>query len=391
MCVDNQLPKDLVLCLDGTGNEFGESNSNVVKLYATLTKSERQVCYYHPGLGTQGDPNALTKLAKLWTKALGLAFGYGLSRDLADAYSFLMAEYEPGDRLFVFGFSRGAYTARALCGMLYMFGLLRRRQEVLMQYMIRMMGKAKDEESFRIARQFRDTFSRQCPIYFLGVWDTVSSVGWVYSPVKIPFTRNNPDIHIARHAIAADERRAFYRQNLLGAPRPGQDFLQAWFAGVHSDVGGGSYPESESGLSKIALRWMLDEARTAGLPLDEAKVREVLGQTGPAYALPDAAARLHTSLHGLWWALEFCPKRHAFQTPSGKWVKKWELPMAKPRAVPANAVIHPSVEERRIRVADYRPVNLPPGTAVHRPASAIWRLAAILAAAAAAVYLRFVR
>jgi uncharacterized protein (DUF2235 family) len=388
--VDTKLPKNLVLCLDGTGNEFGDSNSNVVKLYATLIQSERQVCYYHPGLGTRGDPNALTKLAKLWTKALGMAFGYGLSRDLADAYSFVMAEYEPGDRLFIFGFSRGAYTARALCGMLYMFGLLRPHQEVLIHYMIRMLRKPNDQETFRIAEQFRDTFSLKCPTYFLGVWDTVSSVGWIYSPVRIPFTQNNPGIQIARHAISTDERRAFYRQNLLGDGRPGQDFLQAWFAGVHSDVGG-SYTESQSGLSKIALRWMVDEARTAGLSLDEAKVRKVLGETDPAYARPDAAAMLHTSLHGAWWALEFFPKRHAVQTPDGKWVKQWELPMAKPRRVPANAVIHPSVEERRNRVPDYRPANLPPGTAVHRPASAKWGLAGILAAAAAAGYILFVR
>jgi uncharacterized protein (DUF2235 family) len=388
--VETRLPKDLVLCLDGTGNEFGDSNSNVVKLYATLTQSERQVCYYHPGLGTRGDPSALTKLAKLWTKLIGMAFGYGLSQNLADAYSFIMAEYEPGDRLFLFGFSRGAFTARALCGMLYMFGLLRRRQEVLIYYMIRMMRNAADKETFAIAKQFQNTFSRDCPIYFLGVWDTVSSVGWVYSPVTIPFTKNNPAIHIARHAISLDEHRAFYRQNLLGDALAGQDFQQKWFAGVHSDVGG-SYPESDSGLSKISLRWMLDEARIAGLSLDEAKVRQVLGETDPAYAPPDAAATLHTSLHGGWWVLEFFPKRHAVKTPEGEWVKKWELPMAKPREVPANAVIHPSVEERQSRVPVYRPANLPPGTAVHRPASAKWGLAGILAAAAVVVYFRFLR
>lgn len=389
--MDTKLPKDLVLCLDGTGNEFGDSNSNVVKLYATLGKSERQLCYYHPGLGTRGDPNALTKLAKWWTKVLGMAFGYGMSRDLADAYSFLMAEYAPGDRVFVFGFSRGAYTARALCGMLHMFGLLRARQEVLIQYMIRMMRKADDPKTFEIAQQFQDTFSRKCPIYFLGVWDTVTSVGWVYSPVIIPFTANNPDLHIARHAISLDEHRAFYRRNLLGAPLPGQNFQQTWFPGVHSDVGG-SYPEPESGLSKIALRWMLDEARTAGLSLDEDKVREILGETGSAYARADAAAMPpHISLHGWWWVLEFFPKRHKVKTADGKWVQRWELPMAKPREVPLNAVLHPSVKERQERVPDYRPVNLPPGTAVHRPVSAIWRLAAILAVVAGAVYLRFLR
>jgi uncharacterized protein (DUF2235 family) len=384
--MDTKLPKDLVLCLDGTGNEFGDSNSNVVKLYATLNQSDRQVCYYHPGLGTRGDPNALTKLAKVWTQLIGMAFGYGMSSNLADAYSFIMAEYEPGDRVFIFGFSRGAYTARALCGMLHMFGLLRRHEEVLIYYMIRMMRKANQKETFEIAKRFDDTFSRKCPIYFLGVWDTVSSVGWVYSPVVIPYTRNNPDIHIARHAISLDECRGFYRQNLLGDPLPGQDFQQKWFPGVHSDVGG-SYPENESGLSKIALKWMLDEARTAGLSFDEAKVGQVLGETDSAYAPADPAAKLHTSLYGGWWVLEFFPKCHKVKTPDGEWVKRWELPMGKPRAVPPDAVIHPSVEERRKRVPEYQPVNLAPGTAVHRPRSAQWRLAGILAAGVAAGYL----
>src|SRR6516225_4601020 len=142
--------------------------------------------------------------------------------------------------------------------------------------MIRMMSKADDKAMYPIAAQFQETFSRKCPIYFLGVWDTVNSVGWVYNPTIIPFTQNNPAIQIARHAISLDEHRAFYRQNLLGDGRPGQDFKQVWFAGVHSDVGG-SYPEAESGLSKIALRWMLDEARTAGLLLDAQKVIDVLG------------------------------------------------------------------------------------------------------------------
>ncbi len=334
--------------------------------------------------------SAFTKLTKFWTKLIGLAFGYGLSGALADAYSFIMSEYEPGDRLFIFGFSRGAYTARALCGMLYMFGLLRPHQEALIYYVIRMMGKADDKAMYRISAQFQESFSRKCPIYFLGVWDTVCSVGWVYNPVVIPYTQNNPAIHIARHAISLDERRGFYRQNLLGDGRPGQDFQQVWFAGVHSDVGG-SYPEAESGLSKITLRWMLDEARKAGLALDEDKVREILGETDPAYARPDPAAMLHTSLSGVWWVLEFFPKRHSIKTADGKWVKSWELPMAKPRAVPPNAVIHPSVEERRARVPGYQPVNLAPGTAVQRPASAIWRLAIILAVLAAAIYFLFVR
>ena len=378
------MSKNLVLCLDGTGNEFGDANSNVVKLYSTLIHSDEQVCHYHPGLGTRGAPNALTKLAKFWTKLMGLAFGYGLSTDLADAYSFLMAEYEPGDRVYVFGFSRGAYTARALCGMLRMFGLLRRHEEVLIPYMIRMMGQLENREVFRIAAQFKYTFSRPCPTYFLGVWDTVSSVGWIHNPVKIPYTKNNEEIAIARHAISIDERRCFYRQNLLGDARPAQDFQQIWFAGVHSDIGG-SYPETQSGLSKLTLQWMLDEARKAGLRVDAAKAWKILGELGPtALARPDATAMIHQSLHGIWWALEFLPKRHSVAptTPGGRWARKWEVPLARPRRVPQDAVIHPTVEERMRKIPVYRPANLPPGTAVHSTKSMRWIAGGIAAAAA---------
>jgi len=119
--------KRIVVCCDGTGNEYGDRNSNVVKLYDVMLKQAgRQVAYYHPGVGTMGAKNALSTLGKAWTKVRGLAFGYGLSENIADAYQFLMHNYELGDQIFIFGFSRGAYTARALCGMLQMFGLLNR-------------------------------------------------------------------------------------------------------------------------------------------------------------------------------------------------------------------------------------------------------------------------
>jgi len=112
------MPKNIVICCDGTGNQFGENNSNVVKLYSVLViQPEVQTAYYHPGVGTMGARNALSTLGKLWTKARGLAFGYGLSDNIADAYQFLMSRFEDNDRIYLFGFSRGAYTVRALCGL----------------------------------------------------------------------------------------------------------------------------------------------------------------------------------------------------------------------------------------------------------------------------------
>src|SRR2546425_7407147 len=137
------MAKNIVICCDGTGNQFGEQNSNVVKLYQTLVSNASQIPYYHPGVGTMGTRNALTSIGKWWTRKIGLAFGYGISDNIADAYQFLMRAFEPGDQVYVFGFSRGAYTARALCGMLHVVGLLTEGNEGLIPYAIRMIKRRK--------------------------------------------------------------------------------------------------------------------------------------------------------------------------------------------------------------------------------------------------------
>ena len=133
------MAKNIVICCDGTGNEFGQSNSNVVKLYKVLTRSDVQITYYHPGVGTMGSRNALTRFGRWWTRLIGLAFGYGISDNVADAYQFLMRNFQTDDSVYIFGFSRGAYTARALCGMLRIVGLLTQGNEGLIPYAIRMM------------------------------------------------------------------------------------------------------------------------------------------------------------------------------------------------------------------------------------------------------------
>src|SRR5262249_28660476 len=135
------MPKNIVICCDGTGNEFGHESSNVVKLYKMFVCNASQIGYYHPGVGTMGARNALTRIGKWWTRIIGLQFGYELSDNIADAYQFLMRVYEPGDRIYVFGFSRGAYTARALCGLLHAAGLLTLGNEALIPYAIRMIKR----------------------------------------------------------------------------------------------------------------------------------------------------------------------------------------------------------------------------------------------------------
>jgi len=236
------MPKDIVVCCDGTGNQYGTANSNVVKLYWTLPAAEKANGYYHPGVGTMGARNALSVVGKWWTKVRGLAFGYGFSENIADVYSFLMGSFSPGDRIFIFGFSRGAYTARAVCGLLHMCGLLAPGNEAQIPYALRLY-KSNDPAKFAIAAGFRTTFSIPCTPYFLGLWDTVSSVGWILDPVHtghgLPYAAALPGIPFLRHAVSIDERRAFFRQNLIHEPvPPGQDLKQVWFPGVHSDVGG---------------------------------------------------------------------------------------------------------------------------------------------------------
>jgi len=152
--------KNIVVCCDGTGNQFGAENSNVVKLYKTLMCDAEQIAYYHPGVGTMGARAALTRITQWWTRVLGLAFGYGISDNVADAYQFLMREFQPGDRVYVFGFSRGAYTARALCGMLHIVGLLTDGNDALIPYAIRMIKRKHID--FAVAADFKNTFSREC-------------------------------------------------------------------------------------------------------------------------------------------------------------------------------------------------------------------------------------
>lgn len=354
------MPKNVVLCCDGTANEFAQDRTNVVKLYFALhADPTRQVAYYHPGLGTMEPPGALTGVTRLITRFAGRAFGYGLEDDIRNAYIFLMNNFEEGDRVFLFGFSRGAYTARAVASLLRMYGLIPRGNDALVPYAVRLLmgihaidsrGRhrcAEEKRYFNLAADFKSTFAtRVCKPWFVGVWDTVSSIGWYENPLQLPFTGDNSDIEIGRHAIAIDERRAFFRTNLWIPKNPPpysgpRDLKQVWFPGVHCDVGGG-YPEPESGLSKIALRWMLKEAISAGLLVIPGRMDLVLGRSG-AYAVPDPHAKMHGSLTGLWWLAEILWKRHY------NWArKKWErrLNLGRRRTIPPNSLIHELAYQR---------------------------------------------
>jgi len=328
--------KNIVVCCDGTGNEVKEGAlSNVLELYQRLDKSdpERQVTYYDPGLGTLPAPGLQTKTAKAITKLLGLAFGYGLPTNTRQAYEFLMEQYEPGDRVFLFGFSRGAFTVRALAGMIEMCGLLSPHCANLVGYALALHRK-KSGNQWKVANRFKKFFPHhRVPkgeklIHFVGVWDTVKSVGLFRRSLILPHTRNMRSVAHGRHAVSLNEKRSKYRPNLW-APEHGDEispltglrrFCQVWFPGVHSDVGGGY---DETGLSDVALEWMLRESCAHGLRLDPC--------TDARAGEPSALGEMHNPLRPRWFLL-------------GWWMLGWWT-----RGVPKEPLplVHESVDQRR--------------------------------------------
>src|SRR5258708_24247271 len=298
--------RNLVLCFDGTNNEYAAINTNVVKMYAMLDRArDDQLAYYQPGIGTFAPPGMWNKARKWLVTKLDLAIAWLLEDHVTDGYRFLMRYYQDGDRIFIFGFSRGAYTARALAGMLYKVGLLTQGNEELLPFAWDMFKREKNEN---ISEGFRHTFSRKAPVHFMGLWDTVSSVGWMLWPQYLQFTANNPSVEVVRHAVALDERRAYFPPNLWGHdPAMPTDVEQVWFPGVHCDVGGG-YAEHQAGLSKIALKWMVEQAETFGLRFNpSARVVILPPKDTSEYAAPNPVAAQHESLEGLWWIAEFIP------------------------------------------------------------------------------------
>jgi len=341
------MPKNIVVCFD---NLYGTQSSNVVRLYRTLAQDQHsQVTFYYPSLGATGPALPMGRVVKVLKRILGLGFGSGLFEELRSAYTFLMRTYEEGDKLFFFGVSRGAYTARTLAGILHLSGLIRPGSEALIPYAIRIATKL-DNETFEAAMEFRKTFSRKCPVYFVGVWETPAQFGWIFNPfpLRIPFSTNNPGIQIGRHAIAIDERRALFQPSLWGPlvpPRPSgpSDLKQVWFRGVRSDVCGG-YPESESGLSKISLQWMLTEAIDCGLLVDPKEMQDVLGlNDSTTISPPDPNAPIHESMRALWWPWEFLPIKY-FDLRTAK--MRYELHLGRRRVIPEGALIHRSVLDR---------------------------------------------
>lgn len=256
------MSKTLFICTDGTWNTADQKDdgvlapSNVARMARIiLSNPDKQITWYDEGVGTR---NWLDKIT-------GGAFGHGLFENIQQAYRFVVESYRPGDRLVLFGFSRGAYTARSLAGLITRVGILRKKyiSNIERVYELYRDPRSTPGEIERYSEQFCHA-DRE--IDFLGVWDTVGSLGiplkslnwttsWLY---KFHDTKLSPQVKHAFHAVAIDEKRRSFVPTLwqMDNLSDTQVVEQRWFAGVHSDIGG-SY--KEKGLSDITLQWMLSK------------------------------------------------------------------------------------------------------------------------------------
>lgn len=382
------MARNIVILMDGTSNEIHADRTNILRLYGTLKKSKEQLVYYDPGVGTLGGDYLFSKSYGVLKEYIQRMFGWGLDENVKEAYRFLVENYSRdengnGDRIYLFGFSRGAYSARVLAGFLRAFGLMEKRNLNLLDYAYQAYKTISEDDS-RIAdrnapvgthdplyRSFEDIrlYERvlrpdRVPIRFMGLFDTVSSVferGRIgFRRRKHAFTSRNSMVECVRHAVATDERRCMFHPDLWVPgqsymPNPfashlakPQDFREVWFPGVHSDVGGG-YPEHQSHLAKIPLIWMICEAKKAGLIFNTGTVNQlVLGKRKGkphSYVPPHPLAEAHNSMTAAFKWMEYVPQR-MHPDAEGPSFLGLHMPRQQRRLIPAGAVLHASVLER---------------------------------------------
>lgn len=262
------MPKNIVIFSDGTGQEGGKgNNTNVYKLFNMVEdRTAEQISFYDRGLGTG------------WRKITGNISGMGISQNIYDCYRFIFENYMAGDNIFLFGFSRGATTVRSLSSFIHYFGILPKSRPELIRQAYRIYKIKSEFERKKKADDFVARHHNQwTKIKFLGVWDTVDALGL---PIKslstlvdwFPFFRHkfhnltlSESVVHARQALAIDDERLTFHPKIWDKEiKDYQTMKQVWFAGMHTDVGGG-YKEQD--LSDIPLIWMVEEAKQAGLRL----------------------------------------------------------------------------------------------------------------------------
>jgi uncharacterized protein (DUF2235 family) len=253
--------------------------------------------------------------------------GYGLQTNIEDAYRYLMNNYRPGDKIFLFGFSRGAFTARCLAGMIHKCSLLFKGSNNLVSHAYKIYNSSNNDAA---SMDFKTNFAQDIPIHFIGVFDTVASLVWIYDFKNFFDDTIHPNVCYGYHALAIDEKRNKFSPSLWDESEKDDsqtlEIKQVWFADAHSDVGG-NYPED--GLAQITLKWMLGKAVNCDLLL--------ANQNEHAQIPYEPTAPLHDSF---------------------TW--NWRLFGKKVRAIPDNAIIHKSVLERKSdSKCNYNPDNLP--------------------------------
>ena len=313
------MAKRLVVCCDGTWDVPDNLHhgvaapTNVAKLALGVATGEAsgQELFYEAGVGTTPDE-----------RILGGAFGYGLSRNVRSCYRFLAQKYEPpDDELFLFGFSRGAYTARSLAGLIRNCGILKQEHvdQVDEAFAFYRDRTSQTHPSALASQIFRKMYSHpQDDIHFIGVWDTVGALG---IPAELPGwewlshhlhgweqewgfhdTRLSSHVRYAYQALAIDEEREPFRPTLWDQDptAQGQTLEQVWFAGVHTEVGGGA---ADPSLSDIPLLWMAEKARDCGLVFEPGQLVPGGGNGAGAAVAPNYAVRIVDSRKGIYEAL----------------------------------------------------------------------------------------
>lgn len=378
------MAKNIVILLDGTSNQISGDRTNVLRLYGSLERSRQQLVFYQPGVGTFGLSGWWQQIKSRFLIVLGLATGAGIAGNMMDAYRFLVDHHAHGDRIFIIGFSRGAYTARLLAGFIRIFGLVRPEQAQLVRYAWRAYARLGQPGSKNFSTEI-EHFQKvlrgaKVRIEFLGLWDTVASVfdskagfPWLTTKQKA-YTNKNDRVRAVRHAVAIDEQRTYFQPSLW---EPGQrfefwseekddfdtvpqDFEEVWFSGCHGDVGGG-HADQQSGLAKIAFAWLYREAVHQGVRGKDKVFARLIGEDGTGdYGRANPLADINQSMNRGWALVELSPRK----IPKTAFYNRLRLgsfyiPMFDRRRIPEGAKLHEAVIERLENHPAYTPPNLP--------------------------------